>query len=243
MIVSIISLSFNILLFSIIGYECLRFNTLIDEGEKFSLNQEYDRADSFFKQALHYGKKNSIIINYDIILVNLSEIQYKQGKYMEAINYEKEVLQKYQRQNNFINAYHAYNIIGFNYLKLSNYDQSIFYYMKAIELSKEIKFMPDSGTFFNLSMAYYHTENYVESIKYAEFTYHTGKDNNDPTFQLMGLSQLAQCYDQMGDNEKAKEYYDECLNFIPGLENLEFKKLLKDRINRFYIKINQKSPT
>lgn len=81
---------------------------------------------------------------------------------------------------------------------------------QGMKLVKQQKFA-DALPHFEKSVNYFSKNNWVDKYRYL-----TLLSSSKMTYKEMGLCNIAFCYSQTGNGQKAKEYYEQALKEFPG---------------------------
>ena len=80
---------------------------------------------------------------------------------------------------------------------------------QGMRLVKQQKFV-DALPYFEKSVEYFSKNNWVDKYRFL-----TLLSSSKMTYKEMGLCNIAFCYSQTGNGQKAKEYYEQALNEFP----------------------------
>lgn len=169
---------------------------------------EPKKACADFKKAtlMGYNKRNGF--NSTVCLQNdslskislIGDVLAKMKKYKSAIKAYNKATEKEKTFKLYLNR-------GYCYFKINNYKKAEADYLKALTLTTSNK---DKDLLFdNLSLLYFDTKNYKESIKYATKRIELNPKNHVPYIDV-GL-----CYRKLKNYEKAEKNFNKSLEIKP----------------------------
>jgi tetratricopeptide (TPR) repeat protein len=140
-----------------------QYTKYITLAEEHFYNQKYDSAFYYYtkiKNTSDPAKDQDRII---YALMQSSYIQYLLGDYSSCETSATEALPLFQKTTDLTYKISLYNILGQNYRKLLDYDNSLYYYTKALKLTED----PAQKTplLNNIAVVYLNKKKYSEVLK------------------------------------------------------------------------------
>ena len=140
-----------------------QYTKYITLAEKHYYDQKYDSAFYYYtkiKNTSDPAKDQDRII---YALTKLAYIQYLLGDYSSCETSATEALPLFQKTTDVTYKIFLYNILGLNYGKLLDYDNSLYYYNKALKLTED----PAQKTPLqnNIAVVYLNKNKYSEVFK------------------------------------------------------------------------------
>ena len=162
--------------------------SLCREAYRLSEEAGYDTgfAESYLCMAIHDGYAD----NHD-----------------EALRKCRRVQQIFESQNHTDGRIKVYNSFGYSYSKLGKYDKALEAFMNGLTLARETG-NTNMTVFFlnNIGEIYKDTINmYDEALKYYFEAAELCENSNISIYGII-LSSIGECYDKLGESEKALEY-------------------------------------
>ncbi len=208
-------------------------------GKVYYVQKDYSNAQKFFESAY----KKSIDLNDSVsmadILAILSNVQIINNDYngaKQSIRKALEITKYYKMERTDIMLYDRLARI---FEEGKQYDSSLFYYKKALEISKSIKSRQGIITSeFNIAyLAYLQNPNIDIARKLREVMQQTKQEGFIRLYINAGYI-LSDVYEEKKDFEKAYTTYREIKNFEDSLIGNERVRKVVERESSFYL--NQK---
>lgn len=140
-----------------------QYTKYITLAEKHFYDQKYDSAFYYYtkiKNSSDPAKDQDRII---YALDRSSYIQYLQGDYSSCETSATEALPLFQKTTDLAYKLSIYNILGLNYRKLLDYDNSLFYYTKALKSTDDPALK--TPLLNNIAVVYLNKKKYSEALK------------------------------------------------------------------------------
>ena len=201
----------------------LAASLIMNIGIIYSSNAEYIKGEEYFEKSLKIKERKSPENHrsFTNIYLNLGRLQTEIGKIDDALlNFNK-------AENNLLNEYGAKseNLIpiylnkGALYIIKNEYGKALTYHEKALELairhnSTESQFI--SQIYGNLGVINKYLGNYKKSIEWLN-KFEQASRNNE--VKINNFRTTAFCYQELGETEKAKHYYELAIITALDLEN------------------------
>ena len=188
----------------------------IDLGDKHFENVKYDSAYYYHNKAksLCNVKTDNTRIIYS--LSRMSEIQQNQGDYSGSESTAIEAIPFLNKTMDLTYECSIYNLLGIVYMKLYDYDNSLYYYNKGLNLKidevRKLKFK------HNIAVVYMAKENYNRALQILLPLTLKKEIINDSVVYSKALDNLGYCYFKVG-NPKGIDYLN---------QGLKIKELIKD---------------
>ncbi|WP_152556910.1 ATP-binding protein [Flavobacterium sp. 83] len=112
------------------------YTTNITLAEKYINDQEFDSAFYYYNKIKSNSNPNKDQDKIIYCLLKLAYIQQVQGDYSSSESSATEAIQFFQKNTDPYYKVSIYNIMGINYKNLYDYDNAIYYYNKALNLSE-----------------------------------------------------------------------------------------------------------
>ncbi|MFM2368621.1 MAG: hypothetical protein RL619_921 [Bacteroidota bacterium] len=106
-------------------------------AEKYINNQEFDSAFYYYNKIKSNSNPNKDQDKIIYCSLKLAYIQQVQGDYSSSESSATEAIQFFQKETDSYYKVSIYNILGINYKNLYDYDNAIYYYNKALDLSED----------------------------------------------------------------------------------------------------------
>lgn len=140
-----------------------QYTKYITLAEKHFYDQKYDSAFYYYtkiKNSSDPAKDQDRII---YALDRSSYIQYLQGDYSSCETSATEALPLFQKTTDLAYKLSIYNILGLNYRKLLDYDNSLYYYTKALKSTEDPALK--TPLLNNIAVVYLNKKKYSEALK------------------------------------------------------------------------------
>ena len=106
-------------------------------AEKYINNQEFDSAFYYYSKIKSNSNPNKDQSKIIYCLLKLAYIHQVQGDYASSESNATEAIQFFQNNTDSYYKVSIYNILGISYNNLYDYDNAIYYYNKALNLSED----------------------------------------------------------------------------------------------------------
>ncbi len=205
-------------------------NQLLEEGRKVSKIGEYKKAKKLIAQADSISRLLNYSWGIEVGLANLADIQIDQAEYKKAAKLLKNAIKTYPDSRKI---FEYYNLLGAAYANLSEYQQGIESFNKALEYIAlidpekqevtKIKVLHNLGTIYsNLGETVRSFQNFLRAIEKA-------KAIKDTTILILSYNNLGLAYDASAEYEKAVYYLKKSLEFAKN--NNEPVNILRASLN------------
>ena len=169
-------------------------------------------------------------IHQPVILSLEAKLLFKKGSYRESIEMHKKLLEIQAPEKLKIEPYYY---LGRSYEQIENYELALFFYDKALSLSKREN---DVFNFINSSCALgrllWETGNKEKAKSTLESIFQLAKSVEDPWLLMEVTKQLYEIYKEEKNDKKALtllELYKSCVDSVSGFE--EIRIALKEKNN------------
>ncbi|MBR2480377.1 MAG: tetratricopeptide repeat protein, partial [Clostridia bacterium] len=135
---------------------------------------------------------------------------------LEELKRQKEIANRDNRTNLYI----CYNRVGISYYKLGDYQNALEYFFKNLEIAQNMiadsqnSSAPkdvDDMVYINIGATYKEMGKCEEALEYLlkalEIRKTLYKDKLYDEVMIKNITRIAECYEALGNEEKAKEYY------------------------------------
>lgn len=196
-------------------------DNLILQGEILIKCNDLEKAEEQLNEAIKICYKYNVLDNYGTCNFLLADINFKNGKYSEAVMSYEKALHYFIRNNDKEKLYKCYLNIGKIYLIEELYKGAIFQFEFAEGILNEIK-IEDVDTYKDLysKMAYC----YIKLNNNEKSLYYINKMDeidikNNPDEELNAIMLKANNLLNMGEFEKSKEYFKKALEILDKEKN------------------------
>lgn len=196
-------------------------DNLILQSEILIKCNNLEKAEEQLNEAIKICYKYNVLDNYGTCNFLLADINFKNGKYSEAVMSYEKALHYFIRNNNKEKLYKCYLNIGKIYLIEELYKGAIFQFEFAEGILNEIK-IEDVDTYKDLysKMAYC----YIKLNNNEKSLYYINKMDeidikNNPDEELNAIMLKANNLLNMGEFEKSKEYFKKALKILDKEKN------------------------
>lgn len=196
-------------------------DNLILQGEILIKCNDLEKAEEQLNEAIKICYKYNVLDNYGTCNFLLADINFKNGKYSEAVMSYEKALHYFIRNNDKEKLYKCYLNIGKIYLIEELYKGAIFQFEFAEGILNEIK-IEDVDTYKDLysKMAYCYIKlnNNEKSLYYINKMDEIDIKNNLDE-ELNAIMLKANNLLNMGEFEKSKEYFKKALEILDKEKN------------------------
>lgn len=196
-------------------------DNLILQSEILIKCNNLEKAEEQLNEAIKICYKYNVLDNYGTCNFLLADINFKNGKYSEAVMSYEKALHYFIRNNDKEKLYKCYLNIGKIYLIEELYKGAIFQFEFAEGILNEIK-IEDVDTYKDLysKMAYC----YIKLNNNEKSLYYINKMDeidikNNPDEELNAIVLKANNLLNMGEFEKSKEYFKKALEILDKEKN------------------------
>lgn len=148
----------------------------------------YIRSEKYGNIALELSNKSHDTISYYKALLNMSNLYYLQGKLLESINIDFELVKIHEKRQDSLRLTIALSNIAKTYTDLNDYTNALLNYNTALVVAEIINDSISIGDICNdLGTIYYHQKNFAEARLYLEKAIIVFKKINDPIYQAGAL--------------------------------------------------------
>ena len=196
-------------------------DNLILQSEILIKCNNLEKAEEQLNEAIKICYKYNVLYNYGTCNFLLADINFKNGKYSEAVMSYEKALHYFIRNNDKEKLYKCYLNIGKIYLIEELYKGAIFQFEFAEGILNEIK-IEDVDTYKDLysKMAYC----YIKLNNNEKSLYYINKMDeidikNNPDEELNAIMLKANNLLNMGEFEKSKEYFKKALEILDEEKN------------------------
>lgn len=178
----------------------------------YDLKFEYEKAIQKYNQALKIFEKVGVSEYYVQTLVNIGNLYSKLNDFSNAQKYYDKALENksYLKDPDLISLF---NQIGVNYQKNGNFKYAMSYFEKAFnscDLGKHNLIL--AITYQNIGILYIAWDKKENALKYLEKGLEVSKSVGSKQFINSITLMIADCYLDLNQNNKAKDYYTQILN-------------------------------
>ena len=197
----------------------------------------------FFKAKKIFLKlRNARIVDINLDIANL---QYRISDYTSA---EKSVFDAISNfsylKGNDLHKYVAYNLLGIIYCEVNEFQKSIEYHNKALEITKkgndnDFGFAASEITLNNIGNVYRYKKQYKKAI---EFYSHALKNKNlfqqNANIYASLIDNCAYCYLKLNRSENSSRSFDRSLKIRDSLQDIPEIIVSKLHLSEFYCQTN-----
>ncbi len=149
---------------------------------------DYQRSEKYGNIALELSKKSHDTISYYKALQNMSNLYYLQGKLLESINIDFELVKIHEKRKDSLRLTIALSNIAKTYTDLNDYKNALLNYNAALVIAEKIHDSISIGDICNdLGTIYYHQKNYAEARQNLKKAIIVFKKINDPIYHAGAL--------------------------------------------------------
>ncbi len=189
------------------------------------------QTDSLEQKLIVASKEEKIELYKELVDV------YSNIKVDKAIDYAKEGLALLKGENNK-NTGFFYLRLGKFYNNKSDHQEALFYYTKALEVSKKIKYDLGIGKCYqNIGVVYIRMGEYKTALDYYLKAFKIYEKNDDENLIVGITNNLGTLYScRLKDDEKATIYYEKALDLSNKSDNQEFKSYVLANVGEMYMR-------
>jgi signal transduction histidine kinase/Flp pilus assembly protein TadD len=185
-------------------------------AEKYINNQEFDSAFYYYNKIKSNSNPNKDQNKIIYCLLKLAYIQQVQGDYSSSESNATEAIQFFQNNTDSYYKVSIYNILGISYNNLYDYDNAIYYYNKALNLSEDE--LQKAIIKNNIAVVYIEKHDYQNAITLLlPLTLKKEVTNNAENYARV-LDNLGYSYFKVGNTKS--------LNYLN--QSLKIRKQIKD---------------
>lgn len=194
----------------------------------------------FFSFQSFWSQVNSDGKNEAKVLLSKAGKSFLELEGKKSLNYAKQSLELSLRNEDYLLAAKAYNLIGLNFDEFSEYNKAIEYYDKGIELALRTDNDTIKGWLYNnLANVYCYRkidfkkgiENYKKGIIYSEKL----NDEYEITFSKLNIGSA---YFSVEDFDNGIIYFNQIKDKIDKEDNIEAKISLNSNLGLYYSNLN-----
>ncbi len=161
--------------------------------------------------------------SYDLAY-QLGNLQLSQDSFFSAATYFNEALtfQKDEDSKAMI-----YNMLGYTFSELQDYQTAIDYYFQAVDIREKDKPLSAAYSFVNISQVYMSLEDYASAIKYIRYAEGLAQQMEFPENQYIFTflyTSLSTIYTELEQQDSSKYYVDLALQIIPKIDTIKSYK-------------------
>ncbi|WP_299249374.1 tetratricopeptide repeat protein [uncultured Aquimarina sp.] len=204
--------------------KCAVYNNI---GLVYNATGEFKKSEFYLLKALKIS--NKIHQPYHSLAPLCSLGNYKLGlkQYDEALNYFQKYSKVADSLNNKSHLRIALNNISYTYYLKKNYDKSIFYAKKSLELiSKNVREL-GSDTYHTLGVNYLELGNYKLSEKYLLTSFEIAERYTIPYVMLKCKEDLSRLKQKTKDYKSALQYHKDYIKIKDSFFGSKIKKEIK----------------
>lgn len=185
-------------------------------AEKYINNQEFDSAFYYYSKIKSNSNPNKDQSKIIYCLLKLAYIHQVHGDYASSESNATEAIQFFQNNTDSYYKVSIYNILGISYNNLYDYDNAIYYYNKALNLSEDK--LQKAIIKNNIAVIYIEKHDYQNATTILlPLTLKKEVTNNFENYARV-LDNLGYCYFKVGNTKS--------LNYLN--QSLKIKKQIKD---------------
>lgn len=177
--------------------------------EKNKLNEslkEYIRAAAIYDSATN----NSA--GFGKVLVNIGNVECVLGHYKKALDYTKQAITIFQKNNKDVDVAFCLRLIGRIYRKQALYTKALQQYEQVIKIYIRVgEKRGMSETYQNMGNIYYDLGRFKEALTHYEKSLRIGKSINSPKQIAYAYSALGYVWNELHDAKRAHLYIDSSL--------------------------------
>jgi two-component system sensor histidine kinase/response regulator len=163
--------------------------SFIQKGNESESAKDYNQASFYYHQA--------------------GNAYWSHDKLAEAIDLFKRSLAMSEQLSNFNGMAVLNTKIGLLYTEISNYESSLIYFTKSLDITRKINRKADIvSSLLNVANAYFELDQYKEAIPLLIEAENLSKDLADTKFLRNCYSIMTNVYDKVGDRERSTQYFN-----------------------------------
>lgn len=208
--------------------------SLQDLPALYKVEVELQKAQDYVKQSMvinqRLSRKANLASNYNnlgLIHQNRSHLDSAESCFQEAVKIYTVLNMKRELGNTF-------NNLAITYQNLFDFDRELSCYERALELFSEIRdSLQIAAVTGNLAGYYFDQGNNARALELAQSGLESALKLGSLPLQQDLYSLLSQLYDQKGDCEKEKFYFERFVAIKDTLFDIDSKKVLEDVSTRY----------
>ena len=182
-------------------------------GDVYAIIGEYKTSLEYYSKALKMAKNGDEIAK---IKVRIGDLHEKKGEYKEAKKYYRDALNSLSEKS-MVRA-EIYNSISVVEDRRGNYENSIEYAKKAIEIADSDK--ERERGYHNMGTTYLGMGNYELALKFLNKAIEIGERIEDLRQLSADYNNIGIVYRKMGDIENALKYYKKSLKVVKKIGDI-----------------------
>lgn len=213
----------------------------VSEANDFSDKADFDKAYELNAMVIKVANLLKDDVNFGWALFNKAEILSDNIKYRLALEMYTQALNYFVRSNDTTGISYCYNNIALQYMNLDDYENSLLYYSKAMEVKQvQLRKNPSESLYtstaislLGLGEAYYFKGEYTKALEYFSQAF----DMNDLANSEEGRNAnaglyywIAKVYEKLGNKEEALNYFYRQYNYYLANGNLSKQATALDNI-------------
>lgn len=145
---------------------------------------------------------------------NMGIISGLKEDYGRAVEFYLQTIRIFEKNDNQLGQAYTYNNIGSVYLNLGDYESSLSYLRKSLEIERGIGFTPGvSETFSNIGGVYFQLDEYDSALWYFRRALQYGLKNRGASNLGTCYLNLGSCFSEMNDYDSSLYYNQKALDF------------------------------
>ena len=201
-----------------------------------------DTAIYFANKALEFAKKIEYDKGISVAKRNIGTVYFIHGRMHEALTIMQEAQEINLRINDKYQIGKTYLMYGNIYGYLSEPDNEILYFEKALQIFTELDNKIEiAGITHNLAQTFTDFGNYTIAIEY----YYKALEIEEKIGNELGIARtlgsIGSAYEDLGDYEKAMEYFKKALEYFEELGHKKFLSANYNNLAGIYTKIDKDS--
>lgn len=236
-------------LYDKIGTESDKINYLNYIGDSYYEMGQYNKALNYYFEELELRRKYKVNPLNDDFLDKLAKVYTALGKYDKAMDYYERALEIYKNEttkstrNSIITIAQYYSKIGLTYYYKTDYETSLTYYKKALNLignaKDEESLKGKSIIYNNLALAYKalgNVDKALETVRKSEYI--INQIGND-SYEFLTLTSFAEIFSKLNRFDEAEKYLKKAIERATNednISNLKNSKLLLYQLYKKYDK-------
>jgi len=181
-------------------------------GELYETKNNYNKALSYYQQALNINQQNK---NRKKAADNLSEIGnifFYQSNFENALKYYQDALKINEQIDNKTGIANNLGNIGNVFYYQNDFKNALDNYQKTIDIQKIIKdTLGISRSYINIANIYSYQENYKKALIYYKNALNIQKKINDKSGLALSYTNIGVIYENENNFQKAMVYYQKAL--------------------------------
>ncbi|MBR9913357.1 MAG: tetratricopeptide repeat protein [Algicola sp.] len=218
-------------------------------GSYYKFDRQNDSAYYYFSKALGYYSNLNNLDQKAYILMSIADLQYNEKDYTSseksAIDALKILEQLPRTENNLDDYWILNNRIADISSELNQYQKSIEYHKKALDIAKEMEdgFIDEIYSINNMAFVYREMEDYDKALELYKslLPLREKYDEEDPTFYALVINNIAYTEFLSGstDYEQLKKSFYEAYDISDQYEDEVTKMAVTTDLSKFYLQQEQ----